>query len=279
MSLPEIQPILKWPGGKRSIAEQIRRCFDGPLPIGRRYYEPFAGSLAVYLHRYAMGEIQPKMAVLSDANPRLISFYWALRQCPVRIYDALMRLPHQEGWKSSFNTLRDDLNLLNTDSFSAEHAALYLWYNRACFNGLMRVNSSDQLNAPCGDYDALSLPSLKDLERVSKALDGTILEATSFDKQAPQQGDQVYLDPPYQGMFDQYTWDRFPYIQQVNLAVWTAYRAERGAFIVLSNSNDPKVRTIYEGLKFDIREINAAQSISCKGDGRGQRGELLVIAK
>ncbi len=64
-----VKPFLKWPGGKRIIAERIL----SELPEARRIIEPFCGSCAVTL-----ASKYPRQT-LADINPDLINLYQHLQ--------------------------------------------------------------------------------------------------------------------------------------------------------------------------------------------------------
>jgi DNA adenine methylase len=57
------RPFLKWAGSKQALLQQIAPVL--PNDYGR-YYEPFLGSGALFLH------LKPKRATLSDASEELV---------------------------------------------------------------------------------------------------------------------------------------------------------------------------------------------------------------
>ena len=66
-----MKPFLKWPGGKRKLATTL--LYKMPRHI-EGYYEPFAGSAALYF------DIQPlPNPVLADTNLRLIRTHRAIQ--------------------------------------------------------------------------------------------------------------------------------------------------------------------------------------------------------
>ena len=275
-------PLLKWPGGKRLLAERIRRVFDGPVPLNGWYIEPFAGSLSVYLHRYSLGEVQPVRAILADNNPRLMAFYRGLRRQPDYLAEVLAELPSGEGWKAAFAGLRADLNarqITPVETGSPQFCAQYLWYNHACFNGLMRVNGSGALNAPAGSYETLTLPSLAEIQAVAKALLEAVLLTTPFSGLLPRQNAQIYCDPPYAGGWVGYTKEGFSYRDQLELALWADRTRQQNNTVVVSNADCLEIRALYPGLGFEVRELQAARSISCTIPGREPAAELLLVGR
>ncbi|WP_299425726.1 DNA adenine methylase, partial [uncultured Meiothermus sp.] len=68
-----LTPPLKWAGGKRWLAPQIRERF-WLKHSKRRLVEPFVGGMAVAL------SLMPEKALLNDVNPHLINFYLYLKR-------------------------------------------------------------------------------------------------------------------------------------------------------------------------------------------------------
>jgi len=89
----------------------------------------------------------------------------------------------------------------------------------------------------------------------------------------------VYLDPPYHPVslsssFNAYSGGQFPARAQIELAEVCRDLDRKGVRWLLSNSDCPFIRDLYRD--FDLHEVRAARAINCKGDGRGQVGELAV---
>ena len=87
-----MKPILKWPGGKRRLAAKISEAF-GEKCRGR-YIEPFVGGAAVYLHRFAAGELIGQ-CYLRDINRRLISTYKNVAKKPEMVHGLVSSLQAQ----------------------------------------------------------------------------------------------------------------------------------------------------------------------------------------
>src|SRR5206468_2351529 len=87
-----------------------------------------------------------------------------------------------------------------------------------------------------------------------------------------RRGDVVYLDPRYFPVseysdFKRYTHGQFCENDHVDLA--RAFRAldQRGCFVVLSNSEHPRIRELYAD--YPTRVVQVPRMINCKGDRRG----------
>src|SRR5690606_38747805 len=92
-------------------------------------------------------------------------------------------------------------------------------------------------------------------------------------------GDAVYFDPPYvpvsaTSSFTAYHSEAFDFAEHRRLARVFAELVERGVPVVLSNSNTPETRRLYEG--FRSREVLVRRPINSNARRRGPVSELLV---
>ena len=274
-----MRPVLKWAGGKARLAGEICAAFRGPCE--GTYYEPFVGAGAVFLHRKLSG--MAERVVLSDANPRLIAFHRALRDDFDGLVRALDALP-RDDWRERYYEMRDSYN--RGPHEGVEHAARFLWLNRAGFNGLYRENRRGEYNVPRGSYKVLALPRVEHMREVAELLQGVELHACSFEELMPRVGasDHVYCDPPYVPLsptasFTGYCASRFGLQQQRTLANMARQAAVRGAHVVLSNHDVPMVRdelyTAGRGFTFVARP-NVTRTISRRASTRRRVGEVIA---
>jgi DNA adenine methylase len=149
-----IKPFLKWAGGKRWLAEHA----DFALPsFAGRYIEPFLGGGAMYF------ATQPKTAILSDANEKLVETYHVVRnECSALV--ALLKYYDREHCSELYYRER---SMVHTTPLL--RAAQFIYLNRACWNGLYRVNLKGQFNVPIGTKDWIVSES-DDFPAVSLAL-------------------------------------------------------------------------------------------------------------
>lgn len=237
-----MKPLLKWAGGKSKLADQIAQAFGGPC--AGTWYEPFLGSGAVFLHMRAAGLVRD--AVLSDANEKLVAVHVAVRDDVDGVLAALAALP-AEDWRERYYEVREAYNDGPFDG--PEHAARFLWLNRAGYNGLYRENRKGEFNVPCGAYAALRLPDVEHFRAVSALLQGVVIRAAPFTEvlRLADEGDQVYCDPPYVPLtptacFTGYCSLPFGLPEQKRLAYEARKAAYKGATVVLSNHDLPVVR-------------------------------------
>ena len=261
-------PVLKWAGGKGRLLAQYQPYFPTDY---RRYYEPFVGSAAVFFY------LQPTQARLSDVNAELITVYQILQ---TRVEELLSQLAvHSERHnKDYYYQVRAE-----APEDPVRRAARTLYLNRTCYNGLYRVNSRGGFNVPAGRYKNPRILHPERLLAASQALQGVRLEVAPFESVLGEarKGDLVYFDPPYQPLsatssFTAYTRDSFGVPQQELLAQLFRKLAKKKVKVMLSNSDTPLIRKLYEG--FQLVEVRAPRFINSKADRREAIGELLVVA-
>lgn len=260
------QPIVKWAGGKtRLLSELTTRLPD----TFERYFEPFFGGGAFFF------SLEPSEAFLSDVNEELVLLYRSVRDNLPALIKALKRHPYE---KEHYYWVRS----LDPESLSeVERAARTLYLNRTCFNGLYRVNRRGQFNVPMGRYTNPVICDEGKLERARKALSKATITHAGFDETmaAPQKGDFVYFDPPYQPIsktanFTSYTSGSFSEADQARLADTFRTLAERGVKCMLSNSDTPLIQELYKDFRVDI--VMAPRLISRKASNRRPVREVIV---
>jgi DNA adenine methylase len=258
-----------------------------------RYVEPFVGGGAVLfdiLSNYNMNEVY-----ISDINQELITTYICVRDNVDSLLELLSEyekayIPKEEDVrKEIFYAKRERFNILKTTGQqNMELAALFIFLNRTCFNGLYRVNSKGLYNVPMGSYKNPTICDEKNLQAVSKALQGVTIVCADY-KQSAEFIDAntfAYFDPPYRPLnatssFTSYSQDGFDDKAQAELALFIDQMSERGAYIVASNSDPKNVSesddffdTLYA--KHKINRINATRMINSVSSKRGQIRELLI---
>ncbi|MGF3499606.1 MAG: DNA adenine methylase [Candidatus Methanosuratincola sp.] len=282
-----ISPFIKWAGGKSQILDYLIDCLP---PKFDRYYEPFLGGGALFFKLSSMGKI--RRAVISDVNKDLINCYLVIRD----EFDALLsRLDYyqkQVDKKDFFyevaRPLFNKIRLKTGLERDVEKAALLIYLNKTCFNGLYRVNSKGEFNVPWGRYENPSLYDLANLSAVRKALgnqENVVIKCCDYKESVKdaEEGDFIYFDPPYQPLnstsyFTQYTSDSFSEEDQRILAETFRQLDSKGCNVMLSNSYSPLIESLYRdyisrGL---LTVAMASRAISCVGNGRGKIPEYII---
>lgn len=260
---------LKWAGSKARIMPTLRQH----LPTGKRLVEPFAGSCSVMLNT------DYDEYLITDINDDLINFYEVAKRETSDLINVASALFLTANSHEQYYIFRKIFNARNRDDIS--RAAIFLYLNRHCFNGICRYNQLGQFNVPYGKYKAPYFPEAEIHFFAEKANKATFL-CCDFSEALDMAvaGDVIYCDPPYIPVsstadFTHYHTNGFSADQQFRLARLLARAAENGCHVVASNSDTPISRDLYN--RFTLHSITAPRSISCKGDGRQSTGEIIAV--
>src|SRR5205085_930850 len=160
-------------------------------------------------------------------------------------------------------------------------AARFIYLNRACWNGLYRVNKRGHFNVPVGTKDWV-LSADDDFAAVSEALQNADLVAGDFEEPIAmaRSGDVVFADPPYTvahnyNGFVKYNDAIFSWDDQVRLRDCLALAVSRGAIVFVTNADHPSIRQLYEGIGH-VRTLARHSVISGHTKGRGSTTEVLI---
>lgn len=255
------KPFLKWVGGKRSILPLLLERVPKDYTT---YHEPFLGGGALFF------AVQPEAAYLSDVNLHLVLAYKAIRDDVERLIELLK----QHNAKHSKAYYLKARKRLSTEENGTEIAALLIYLNKTCFNGLYRVNKSGEFNVPMGDYKEPPILDEATLRADHQALHGAKVSCQDFGKIRPSKNAFFYLDPPYHETYDGYNGNGFGDDKHRELAEFCHKIDAVGGYFMLSNSDTPFVRTLYK--KYHIEQVSASRSVSCKAHQRGKENELLI---
>jgi len=268
-----VKPIVKWVGGKRQLMSDITKL----LPTSaERYFEPFIGGGAVLF------ELQPKNAIINDTNSELINLYKTIKNTPEELITNLKTHKNEEEY---FYEIRGkDRNKQVWENLSnVERASRFIFLNRTCFNGLYRVNSSGEFNAPFGRYKNPRIVdhiTIHAINRYLNVCDVTILNGDyALALEQCKKGDFVYLDPPYDPVSDSanftgYTSGGFTRQNQTKLKETCDQLNKKGAYFLLSNSSTEFINNLYSDYK--IEHIRARRAINSNPTDRGEVAEVLV---
>ncbi len=283
------RPFLKWAGGKSQILDPL--VAHSPREFGA-YHEPFVGGGAMFFGLRARSAPVPRGATLNDLNADLVTTYRMVRDEVEALVEALHRL--------AATYLGDDAEARSafyyeqrarTPNDDVDRAARFIFLNKTCFNGLHRVNRRGEFNVPHGRYSNPRILDESGLRDASQALGGVELTCLDFAEalQAPQAGDFVYIDPPFEPLsktssFTGYTQGAFGREQQQRLKWCVDDLTARGVHVMLSNSPHDYIRGLYSadrgplsGLRYRIDSTPARRAINSRGDGRGAIDELIVM--
>lgn len=321
--------FLKWAGGKHRVADALLNVIKEKKPFdiewnvnpGERYHEPMLGSGSMFFKLKSADFINTrKKSFLSDINSIIISTMQTVasnNSLPKLILQLKglqekypLDLPHpnprnqtkEKRENRMFYKNRKRLNELSqvidtlSESELIELAAITIFLNKTCFNGLWRMNSNGEFNTPEGAY---TFPNNICQELIllncNKSFSSSTLKVQDWKKslKAAKKGDLVYIDPPYMPLriddstFTDYFTDGFTIEDQIELANSLAMAAKKGVRIIASNHDtegNPNVREIYNNAAIlaeikppEIHSIDVSRTISCKGKGRVKVKEVLIF--
>jgi len=273
-SLAKVKPFLKWAGGKYKEIDQLK-CV---MPAGARLIEPFVGAGSVFMNLRGFSEY-----LLADINPDLINLYQQLEESPIFVKYAAGYLIATCDSDDIYKQIRNEFN--SPDVTPARKAALFLALNRTCFNGLTRYSKSRRFNVSWNKEPGTSYVPNEELDAYRYMPGGPLKFICSHFRDTIQQagaGDVVFCDPPYEPLpdtegFTQYAAEGFTFTEQEELAECCKAAHQRGARIVITNSGAPKIRDLYKKHGFDVKDLVASRSISCKGKSRGKIRDVIAI--
>ena len=266
-----VEPILKWPGGKRRLAGKIHEL----LPDGKRLVEPFVGSGAVSLAK----EDRYESFWWNDASWHLMTAYEEMRNDFARFFIELNKLTtNGDITEARYKMIRDRFN----ENTNNNVAACLIFLNKTCFNGIYRTNKEGKFNVPWNKVRKPFFPELQnicDLREFLQRVELTLLDFSDVMAQCVR-GDVVYCDPPYASLDDYGGWNGYSTVfgddQQKLLAKAAEECAARGVPVVISNHDTQFTRKIYSRATA-IHDLQVRRSVSCKNSGRRTVSEILVV--
>lgn len=286
------EPILKWAGGKRQLLDELLERF--PAEGIRCYHEPMVGGGALFFH------LEPEDGTINDTNPRLVNFYEQVRDHPSVLIDNLETF--SEPWsppdterdfsetsragkpiENYYYQQREIFNRRpNGEPFDdTEEAALLLYLNRTCFNGLYRENSAGEFNVPKGSYDDPEWIFEDRIEGASAVLAETEIfnEGFEYVLDVAKPKDLVYFDPPYEPMsptanFTDYSSEGFDRDDQERLLETAKELDDKEVYVILSNSG--VMHEMYEDAGFKVKTEGATRAINSDGENRGEVDEIVA---
>ena len=269
-----LSPFLKWAGGKRQLLDKI---IDRMPKSFNNYYEPFIGGGALLF------ELQPAKAVINDINASLINAYITIAEKPFEFISAVIELDSQipEDGKTYYYSLRERYNnkLVKTE-YDTELAALFVFLNKHCFNGLYRVNAKGLFNVPYNNSKRESI-NKESIIAISEYLKNVKIMQGDFEKACndAQRGDFVFLDSPYAPLnptsFESYTKEGFDIESHKRLANLFKKLTDKGCYCMLTNHNTEFINDLYGNKGYKIDVIRVKRMINSNASKRV--GEEVII--
>lgn len=291
------KPFVKWAGGKGNLLQKLEALlptdFDDLENV--TYIEPFVGGGAMLFHMLLHHKCITR-AVINDINPDLIRCYQLIANNPQILIERLKDIENNyysvdiSARKELFYAYRDQYN--SEEIHPDERAALFIFLNHTCFNGLYRVNAAGKFNVPYGRYKK---PVICNEELIMA--DHLLLNSVELVIRQP--GDYklirqnlrrshvnfVYFDPPYRPLsttsyFKEYSNNPFEDRQQEELKHFCDRLSALDCLIMLSNSDSKDENDVcyfeklYEGYYFS--RILAPRFINANPKKRNELEEIVI---
>lgn len=269
-----LTPFVKWVGGKRQLLPQIKERLPKQF---NDYYEPFVGGGAVVF------ELEPKNALINDINKALINTYKQIRKNPKKFIETVKKFDEAmwEDGKAYYYSLREQYNdKLMKAEYDIELAALFVFINKHCFNGLYRVNGKGLYNVPYNNsrkssIDEESIWSISRYLQKVNIIDGDF----EFACKDAKKGDFVFIDSPYAPLnptsFESYTKEGFNLESHKRLAKLFDELTDRGCYCMLTNHNTELINRLYGNKGYRIDVVSVKRLINA--DASKRVGEEVII--
>ncbi|MDD4385118.1 MAG: Dam family site-specific DNA-(adenine-N6)-methyltransferase, partial [Bacteroidales bacterium] len=233
-------------------------------------------------------------AVINDINSDLTNTYKVISTSPKELISVLSLMQNeyyalennQEKKSTYYYKKRECYNSRKSDKIA--QAALFIFLNRTCYNGLYRVNKKNEFNVPMGSYKKPTICDAENILVVSKALQKVEILCGDFEQTLNYAGNNsfFYFDPPYKPLsntssFNSYAKDEFDDEHQIRLKNFCSRIDSMGYKWMLSNSdvkgfdgNNNFFDELYS--EFKIGRVKATRRINSNANKRGELNELLI---
>ena len=274
MSNSNMAPFVKWAGGKRQLLSQIKERMPEKY---NHYYEPFVGGGAVVF------ELQPENALINDINKALINSYRQICHAPDAFLKAVNKLDEEmwEDGKKYYYNLREHYNdKLMKAEYDVELAALFVFINKHCFNGLYRVNGKGLFNVPYNNSRRVSVDE-NAIWKISEYLKKITIMDGDFEPACKDagKGDFIFIDSPYAPLnptsFESYTKEGFDIESHKRLAEFYDELTVRGCYCMLTNHNTELINALYGKKGYRIDVVSVKRMIN--SDASNRVGEEVII--
>ena len=284
MKYKTVKPFIKWAGGKSQLLNDIRAKYPGKID---KYCEPFVGGGAVLLD--VLANCQPKEVLINDINAELANTYSQIKNNVDELIEMLSEM-QETFWEKNdtdrkvmYLAKRERFNYLKVngdEQINLEKAALFIFLNKTCFNGLYRVNRKGLFNVPIGSYKKPPICDAENLRLISGLLKNVHIKCGDYSECADfiDENTFVYIDPPYRPLtptasFTSYSENEFGDKQQIELGKFVDKISAKGAKVLISNSdpkNSDESDSFFDDLysNYTIMRVSAKRMINSKATGR-----------
>lgn len=274
MQNTNLLPFVKWAGGKRQLLDRIKERL--PLKYNN-YFEPFVGGGAVLFG------LKPEKPIINDINASLINAYKVIAHNTQDFLEYINTLDNGmwEDGKAYYYTLRERYNdKIMQEEYDVEMAALFVFINKHCFNGLYRVNGKGLFNVPYNNSRRSSIDSNL-IVTLSGYLKNIQIMQGDFENvcQNAARHDFVFFDSPYAPLnptsFESYTKEGFDMESHKRLSKLFDKLTDRGCYCMLTNHNTEFINELYGGKGYRMEVTSVKRMIN--SDASNRKGEEIII--
>lgn len=292
------KPFVKWAGGKGGLLNTLDELLPSNFSKMKdlTYIEPFVGGGAMLFHVLTKYK-NIRRVVINDINPDLIHCYRLILSNPQALIERLKVL--ENNYYIVDASKRDDIYYAYRDQFNMEgintdeRAALFIFLNHTCFNGLYRVNTSGKFNVPTGRYKHPTICNEELIMRdhdLLRSVELVILEAGDYKRIGTRISTMhpnfIYFDPPYRPItessnnFKDYSASPFGDTQQEELKAFCDKMYHKECLFMLSNSDsrndlgESYFENLYQGYNF--KRISAPRYINAFAKTRLKLTEVVI---
>ena len=161
-------------------------------------------------------------------------------------------------------------------------SARFLYLNKACFNGLYRVNSNNEFNVPFNGSKKINIYDEDNINNINKYLSENKIKIFNKDYLSildmSKDGDFIFCDPPYDtdtNQFTSYTKDCFSRKNQVDLFNKLVELNKKNIKWMITNHDTDFIKELYKDFNSTIVKVN--RSINSKGNNRKNSCNEIII--
>lgn len=291
------RPFVKWAGGKGNLLQKLEELLPANFDALQKvtYIEPFVGGGAMLFYMLQNHRCI-RRAVINDINQDLIRCYQLIAESPKILIEHLKEI--EQSFYGVDSLARKELyysyryRYNNEDLHPDERAAILIFLNHTCYNGLYRVNAAGKFNVPFGRYKR---PIICNEELIME--DHRLLSTVELIVRTPgdykltrqnlshQHPNFVYLDPPYRPLigannFKEYSNQPFEDEQQIELKEFCDRLTQQNCYIMQSNSDsrDENGASFFDELydEYNIQRFLAPRFINAKPEKRLKWTEVVI---
>jgi DNA adenine methylase len=269
-----MNPFVKWAGGKRQLLSVISQNL--PLKF-ERFYEPFVGGGALFMH------LRREDVVIGDVSRELALAYKEIQTDPLDLMSKLDQ--HETNHSNNPNDYYYKVRSMDREPglvflSNVDVVSRFIYLNKACFNGLYRLNNKGYFNVPFGKKEIVKTYDRQNLIDLSKYLKQSVdIRVGDFEETCKdtKKGDFVFFDPPYdllnETTFEKYNANSFGKEGQIRLANFAKALDKKGVYFMVTNHNTPLINELYKD--FNIQVVAVKRMIN--SDASNRVGEEVII--